>query len=96
MANEETKVVEQSTNETPLSESEKEQVQEIVQMNQAIQQALGNLAIKKIQLDNEEIQLKQQLANNSQKETELAQKLESKYGKGSVNLETGTFTPVTE
>ena len=28
MANEETKVVEKSTNETPLSESEKEQVQE--------------------------------------------------------------------
>ena len=31
MANEETKVVEPTTNETPLSESEKEQVQEILQ-----------------------------------------------------------------
>ena len=69
----------------PLSESEKEQLQEVVQMNQAIQQALGNLAVRKINL-----------STNSQKETELAQKLESKYGKGSVNLETGTFTPITE
>ena len=80
----------------PLSESEKEQLQEVVQMNQAIQQALGNLAIRKINLENEETRLKQQLSTNSQKETELAQKLESKYGKGSVNLETGTFTPITE
>ena len=80
----------------PLSESEKEQLQEVVQMNQAIQQALGNLAVRKINLENEETRLKQQLSTNSQKETELAQKLESKYGKGSVNLETGTFTPTTE
>ena len=80
----------------PLSESEKEQLQEVVQMNQAIQQALGNLAVRKINLENEETRLKQQLSANSQKENELAQKLESKYGKGSVNLETGTFTPITE
>ena len=80
----------------PLSESEKEQLQEVVQMNQAIQQALGNLAIRKINLESEETRLKQQLSATSQKETELAQKLESKYGKGSVNLETGTFTPITE
>jgi len=80
----------------PLSESEKEQLQEVVQMNQAVQQALGNLAIRKINLESEETRLKQQLSATSQKETELAQKLESKYGKGSVNLETGTFTPVTE
>lgn len=80
----------------PLSESEKEQLQEVVQMNQAIQQALGNLAVRKINLENEETRLKQQLSTNSQKENELAQKLESKYGKGSVNLETGTFTPITE
>ena len=75
MANEETKVVEEQTsNETPLSESEKEQVQEIVQKNQEIQQTLGNLAIRKIQLEAQEIQLKQQFATNSQKETEICTK----------------------
>ena len=93
MANEETKVVEQSTNETSLTESEKEQVQEIVQMNQAVQQAFGNLAIKKIQLENEETQLKQQLANKSQKETEFANKIESKYGAGSLDVQKGVFVP---
>lgn len=95
MANEETKVIEEQTsNETPLSEGEREQVQEIVQNNQEIQQALGNLAVRKIQLEAQENQLKQQLATNSQKETEFAQKIESKYGRGSLNLERGVFIPL--
>ena len=93
MANEETKVVEPTTNETPLSESEREQVQEILQMNQELQQAFGNLAVRKIQLETQETQLKQQCANNSQKETEFAQKIESKYGRGSVDVQKGVFIP---
>ena len=94
MANEDTKVVEEQTsNETPLSESEKEQVQEIVQNNQQITQALGSLAVRKIQLETQEAQLKQQLANNSQKETEFAQKIESKYGAGSLDVQRGVFVP---
>ena len=93
MANEETKVVEPTTNETPLSESEKEQIQEILQTNQELQQAFGNLAVRKIQLETQETQLKQQFANNSQKETEFAQKIESKYGRGSVDVQKGVFIP---
>ena len=94
MANEDTKVVEEQTsNETPLSESEKEQVQEIVQNNQQITQALGNLTVRKIQLETQEAQLKQQLATNSQKETEFAQKIESKYGAGSLDVQKGVFVP---
>ena len=93
MANEETKVVEPTTNETPLSESEKEQVQEILQTNQELQQAFGNLAVRKIQLESQEAQLKQQFATNSQKETEFAQKIESKYGRGSVDVQKGVFIP---
>jgi len=93
MANEETKVVEPTTNETPLSESEREQVQEILQMNQELQQAFGNLAVRKINLETQENQLKQQFATNSQKETEFAQKIESKYGRGSVDIQKGVFIP---
>ena len=93
MANEETKVVEPTTNETPLSESEKEQVQEILQTNQELQQAFGNLAVRKIQLEAQETQLKQQFATNSQKETEFAQKIESKYGRGTLDVQKGVFIP---
>tara|TARA_Y100001938_G_C7819911_1_gene296093 strand:+ start:51 stop:341 length:291 start_codon:yes stop_codon:yes gene_type:complete len=93
MANEETKVVEPTTNETPLSESEKEQVQEILQTNQELQQAFGNLAVRKINLEAQENQLKQQLSTNSQKETEFAQKIESKYGRGTLDVQKGVFIP---
>ena len=93
MANEETKVVEPTTNETPLSESEKEQVQEILQTNQELQQAFGNLAVRKINLEAQENQLKQQFATNSQKETEFAQKIESKYGRGTIDVQKGVFIP---
>jgi len=94
MANEETKVVEETpSNETPLSESEKEQVQEILQTNQQVQQSLGALAVRRIQLESQETQLKQQLAAISQKEAEFAQKIESKYGAGSLDVQRGVFVP---
>ena len=62
-------------------------------MNQELQQAFGNLAVRKIQLEAQETQLKQQFATNSQKETEFAQKIESKYGRGSVDVQKGVFIP---
>ena len=69
MANEETQVVEEQVgNETPLSESEKEQLQELIQTNQALNQAFGSLSIRKIQLEDEESMLKEQLAANLSKE----------------------------
>lgn len=94
MANEETQVVdEQLSNETPLSESEKEQLQELVQTNQALNQAFGNLSIRKIQLEDEETMLKQQYSSNLSKEQEITQKINSKYGRGSIDLQRGVFTP---
>ena len=84
MANEETQVVdEQVSNETPLSESEKEQLQELIQTNQALNQAFGSLSIRKIQLEDEESMLKEQLAANLSKEKEITQKINTKYGRGS-------------
>ena len=94
MANEETQVMdEQVSNETPLSESEKEQLQELIQTNQALNQAFGSLSIRKIQLEDEESMLKEQLAANLSKEKEITQKINTKYGRGSVDLQRGVFTP---
>mgnify|MGYP001156967366 FL=1 len=94
MANEETQVVEEQVgNETPLSESEKEQLQELIQTNQALNQAFGSLSIRKIQLEDEESMLKEQLAANLSKEKEITQKINSKYGNGAVDLQRGVFTP---
>ena len=54
----------------------------------------GQLAIQKIKLEEQENSLKNQLNQIEKKETSLAKKLTDKYGKGSINLETGTFTPI--
>jgi len=53
----------------------------------------GQLTINKIKLEEQETILKKQLAELEQKETVLAKSLTTKYGKGSIDLETGTFTP---
>ena len=53
----------------------------------------GQLYVNKIKLEEQETLLKKSLAELEQKENILAKELTTKYGKGSINLETGTFTP---
>ena len=53
----------------------------------------GSLQISKIKLEKEEILLKNQLSILESKEKEIANTLTEKYGKGSLNIETGEFTP---
>ena len=45
-------------------------------------------------LDEQEKQLKQKLSDIQNQEKTLAQNLTNKYGKGSINPETGEFTPL--
>ena len=54
----------------------------------------GSLQIAKIKLKNQEALLTKQLRDLEQTETEKAKQLTAKYGKGSLNIETGEFTPV--
>ena len=54
----------------------------------------GQLSIQKIKLEEQEISLKNQLNLIEKEESNLAKKLTTKYGKGSIDLETGTFTPL--
>ena len=49
--------------------------------------AFENLAIRKNELLSN-------LKKLSEKQNDFAQKLENKYGKGNVNIDTGEFTPV--
>tara|TARA_R110002167_G_scaffold7501_2_gene35644 strand:- start:2498 stop:2794 length:297 start_codon:yes stop_codon:yes gene_type:complete len=55
---------------------------------------LGNLTIQKIKLEEVEDNAKKQLSIIENNEKIIAKKLTSKYGKGSINLESGTFTPI--
>ena len=78
-------------NEISLSESEVEQLTEVFQLSTQIQNAFGNLKIRKIQLEAEEDYLKQQYVQKTQKEIEISQKINQKYGAGSVDLQRGVF-----
>ena len=55
---------------------------------------LGGSSIQKIRLEEREKSLKQTLLDLERQEATIATKLTEKYGKGSINLETGTFTPI--
>ena len=54
----------------------------------------GQLAISKIKLEEQENILKKQLTELEKQENTIAKELTNKYGKGSIDLETGTFTPI--
>ena len=49
------------------------------------------MKIRKIQLEAEEDNLKQQYVQKTQKEIEISQKINQKYGAGSVDLQRGVF-----
>ena len=54
----------------------------------------GTLTISKIKLEEQEILLKNKLSSLEEKEKSIAKTLTDKYGKGSIDLESGTFTPI--
>ena len=54
----------------------------------------GQLAINKIKLADVEQTLKKQLFTLEKEESDIAKSLSNKYGKGSINLDSGTFTPM--
>ena len=54
----------------------------------------GQLYLTKLKLEEKETNLKNQLKQLEQEEAKIAQQLSDKYGKGSIDIETGEFTPI--
>ena len=54
---------------------------------------LGQIKINKIRIENTETLIKKDLINLEEKESKIEKKLSDKYGKGSIDIETGTFIP---
>ena len=74
-----------------------EEVQELQDLQSQISQltlSFGQVSLSKIKLEEQESFLKSQLKMLEEKETNLAKTLSDKYGKGSLDIETGEFTPV--
>ena len=78
------------------TEEELKSLQELQGTYNQITVAFGKVSLSRIGLDAQEESLKTALADTRTKENELAKTLTDKYGKGSLNIETGEFTPVEE
>jgi predicted FMN-binding regulatory protein PaiB len=73
------------------------ELEEIKKLKNSISEAtfkLGQVSISKIKIQEQEDLLKNEINSLEKKEIQLAQKLSSKYGKGSLNLDTGEFNPI--
>ena len=81
---------------TPQSFSQEElnKIKELRDEINTLSFQFGQLTIQKIRLEEQENSLKEQLNQAEKKEVSLAKNLTSKYGKGSIDLETGTFAPL--
>ncbi len=80
--------------EVKFTEEELTQVQNIRQEYVSIQQSFGQLKLAQINLDNQEIDLENALKNTQDKEQSFLDGITKKYGQGTLNPETGVFTPV--
>ena len=79
----------------PQSFTEQE-LKELVDLRTEVSQLtaqMGQLYVNKIKLEEVELKLKKELKSLEEKETNIAKKLSDKYGNGSIDLNSGTFTP---
>ena len=89
--------------ETKFSEEELKSLSELAQGYQTTQAAFGQLRVQKILLSQQqegleeaEVKLESDYITLQDKERELVKELNDKYGPGSLDPQTGVFTPVPE
>ena len=58
--------------------------------------ALGQVSVSRLNLDEQEIVLKEQLQSTRQKEQKLLNEITEKYGPGQLDPQSGVFTPQPE
>ena len=79
--------------EVKFTEEELKQVQDIQRSYQSVQNQFGQLKMAQIRLDEQEIELENSLKSIQEKEKTFLDSITDKYGQGSLNPETGVFTP---
>lgn len=76
------------------SEKELEELKNLrIELNEITLQ-LGQLSIEKIKLEKAKIDLEKKYESVEKKEKSIAKILSDKYGKGTIDLNSGTFTPL--
>jgi len=84
-------------NKTPdqikFSDAEMKELTDIRKAYERITNAFGQLYLQKRELDNNERQVQEELDSTEKSEKALLQKILEKYGEGTVDPNTGVFTP---
>jgi|TARA_Y100001963_G_C6733486_1_gene425094 uncharacterized protein (DUF2164 family) len=75
------------------TEEELKKIQDLQLKMGNITSKLGSLYYNKIKLEEQEKTIKEELSSIENEELKLANELTSKYGKGSLDIESGEFTP---
>ena len=79
--------------EVKFTEEEMSQVQGIQQNYANIQNQFGQLKMAQIRLDEQEVELEDALKSIQSEEKKFLDGITEKYGQGTLNPETGVFTP---
>ena len=79
--------------EVKFTKDELTQVQNIQRSYMSVQSQFGNLKLSQIRLDNDEVSLEEALKSIQDEEKKFLDGITEKYGQGSLNPETGVFTP---
>ena len=79
--------------EVKFTEDELKQVQNIQKSYLNVQSQFGQLKLAQIRLDGQEIELEESFKNLQVEEQKFLDSITDKYGQGSLNSETGVFTP---
>jgi len=79
--------------EVKFTEEELTQVQNIQKSYANVQNQFGQLKLAQIRLDNDEVVLEDALKSIQDEEKKFLDGITEKYGQGSLNPETGVFTP---
>ena len=80
--------------EVKFTEEELTQVQNIQKSYLNIQNQFGQLKLAQIKLDDQELELQDNLKTIQSEEKKFLDGITNKYGQGTLNPETGIFTPV--
>jgi hypothetical protein len=78
---------------TKFTEEELSQLKDLQTQMDSLIIRFGQISINKQALNNQEEQSKSLLAQLKTKEAEVAKSLSDKYGKGTLDIESGEFTP---
>ena len=79
--------------EVKFTKEELTQVQNIQRSYQNVQNQFGQLKLTQIRLDNQEVELEDSLKQIQEEEKKFLDGITDKYGVGTLNPETGVFTP---